>query len=113
MELNIKNLRAATTAGARFSPGGKYRYLLTGQVGFGQGAVMFLMMNPSTADAVRNDTTIRRCIKFANKFGDVFPWLDRRCPNCKRNPSLPLWGARRHIYTGVGSHGPGPVPSRE
>ena len=71
--MNIKNLRAATTAGARFSPGGKYRYLLTRQVGFGQGAVMFLMLNPSTADAVRNDTTIRRCIKFANKFG--YGWL--------------------------------------
>ena len=36
--------------GAKFSPDRKYRYLLTRRLGFGDGAVMFLMLNPSTAD---------------------------------------------------------------
>ena len=39
--------------GAKFSPDRKYRYLLTRQLGFGDGAVMFLMLNPSTADETR------------------------------------------------------------
>ena len=55
--------------GAKFSPGRKYRYLLTRQLGFGDGAVMFLMLNPSTADEVSNDPTIRRCINFGKAWG--------------------------------------------
>ena len=60
-------------AGARLSPDGRYRYLLTRQLGFGHGAVMFLMLNPSTADAVRNHRTIRRCINFGKAWG--YGWL--------------------------------------
>ena len=32
--------------GATFSPDRSYRYLLTRRLGFGDGAVMFLMLNP-------------------------------------------------------------------
>ena len=54
---------------ARFSPDRKYRYLLTRQVGFGdRGTVTFIMLNPSTADETRDDPTIRRCIRFANRW---------------------------------------------
>ena len=60
-------------AGARSSADGRYRYLLTRQLGFGHGAVMFLMLNPWTADAVRNDRTIRRCINFGKAGG--YGWL--------------------------------------
>ena len=59
--------------GARFSPGRKYRYLLTRQLGFGDGAVMFLMLNPSTANETRNDPTIWRCINFGKAWG--YGWL--------------------------------------
>ena len=53
---------------ARFSDDRRYRYLLTRRVGSGTKSVMFLMLNPSTADEVRDDPTIRRCIGFANSW---------------------------------------------
>ena len=59
-----------TIPGARFSPDRKYRYLLSRDLGFvGNGSVMFLMLNPSTADETRNDRTIRRCINFGKAWG--------------------------------------------
>ena len=58
---------------ARFSNDGRYRYLLTRRTGFSERAVTFLMLNPSTADAVQDDPTIRRCVGFANAWG--FGWL--------------------------------------
>ena len=59
--------------GATFSPDRRYRYLLTRRLGFGDGAVMFLMLNPSTADETRDDPTIRRCINFGQAWG--YGWL--------------------------------------
>ena len=44
---------------------GKYRYLLTRQVDPGDRTATFIMLNPSTADAVNDDPTIRRCIGLA------------------------------------------------
>ncbi len=51
----------------------EYRYLLTRNVGFGDRKIMFLMVNPSTADDIHNDNTISRCISFANRWG--YGWL--------------------------------------
>src|SRR4051794_12691770 len=48
---------------------GRYRYLLTRQVGPGQRTATFIMLNPSTADASNDDPTIRRCIGFARQWG--------------------------------------------
>ncbi len=48
---------------------GKYRYLLTRQVGLGDRTAAFIMLNPSTADAVNDDPTIRRCIGLARRWG--------------------------------------------
>src|SRR4051794_33028496 len=48
---------------------GRYRYLLTRQVGPGLCTATFIMLNPSTADATNNDPTIRRCIGFARQWG--------------------------------------------
>lgn len=47
---------------------GKYRYSLTREWGEGPTAV-FIMLNPSTADAALDDPTIRRCISFAKREG--------------------------------------------
>ena len=58
---------------ARFSADRRYRYQLTRRVGFGDRVVAFVMLNPSTADAVRNDPTVRRCINYANAWG--YGWL--------------------------------------
>ncbi len=54
---------------ARFDRSGVYRYSLTRRWSGGGGAVAFVMLNPSTADALRDDPTIRRCIGFARAWG--------------------------------------------
>ena len=64
---------AEDVPGAKFSADRKYRYLLTRQLGFGDGAVMFVMLNPSTADESHDDPTIRRCINFGKAWG--YGWL--------------------------------------
>lgn len=57
---------------AIFSPCRLYRYRLErdlGAIGATRGAVAFVMLNPSTADATENDPTIRRCIGYARAWG--------------------------------------------
>lgn len=65
---------------AGFGPGGEnsiYRYTLrrdwSNEPGlFGgqnKGAALFLMLNPSTADARRNDNTVAKCMRLARSWG--------------------------------------------
>lgn len=53
---------------AVFNEARTHRYLLTRELGTGPPAV-FVMLNPSTADAFRNDLTITRCVSFARREG--------------------------------------------
>lgn len=53
---------------ADISDCGKHRYTLTREWGQGPHCI-FIMLNPSTADAVNDDPTIRRCIGFAKREG--------------------------------------------
>jgi len=54
---------------AVFSEDRRYRYLLRRFCGFGNnGVCLFIMLNPSTADETRDDPTIRRCIRYANRW---------------------------------------------
>ncbi len=46
-----------------------YRYILTRQVGPEDRVATFIMLNPSTADAVNDDQTIRKCIGFSKRWG--------------------------------------------
>lgn len=46
-----------------------YRYTLTRGPWLGEGTVLFVMLNPSTADETQDDPTIRRCIRFAQSWG--------------------------------------------
>lgn len=56
-------------ASAVISDCGKYRYSLTRIWDESKPKVMFIMLNPSTADASNDDPTIRRCIGFAKSWG--------------------------------------------
>lgn len=61
--LNIKR-------SAEISDCGNYRWWLTRSWAGGNGQrVCFVMLNPSTADGMQDDPTIRRCIDFAQRWG--------------------------------------------
>jgi len=55
--------------GAIISPCGKFRYALWRQWSEGGRTLLFVMLNPSTADADVDDATIRRCIGFGQRHG--------------------------------------------
>ena len=76
----------------------------------GAGAVVFVGLNPSTADASRNDPTIRRCVGFARDWGygamvmvnlfdaratDPAVMKRRRAPLSRANDAVLLGSARR------------------
>ena len=53
---------------------GSYRYRLERHaIGSGAGAVAWIMVNPSTADASADDATIRKVVGFSQRLG--FGWL--------------------------------------
>lgn len=58
---------------ATISEDQQYRYSLTRKVSDGERIVLFVGLNPSTADAKLDDPTIRRCVGFAKLWG--FSWL--------------------------------------
>lgn len=66
---------------ARFSRCGDYRYVLGRRFPRGRGRCVFVMLNPSRADARADDPTIRRCSGFAQGWGyaelcilNLFAW---------------------------------------
>ena len=63
----------------------KYRYELHREWDKNKGKVLFIMLNPSTADHVEDDLTTRRCIKYAERWGyggimigNLFPFRAKR-----------------------------------
>jgi hypothetical protein len=54
---------------ARFSDCEKYRYTLTRTWSENKGRILFIGLNPSTADEVKNDPTVTRMINFAKSWG--------------------------------------------
>jgi hypothetical protein len=56
-------------AGAVVSPCGTYRYTLDRVWDASLPTALFIMLNPSTADASVDDPTIRRCVSFAKRMG--------------------------------------------
>ncbi|HMA98577.1 MAG TPA: DUF1643 domain-containing protein, partial [Wenzhouxiangella sp.] len=55
---------ADRSSGANFSRCRRFRYTLWRRWDDDGPMVMIIGLNPSTADAHRNDPTIRRCIRF-------------------------------------------------
>jgi len=58
-----------TGSSAVFSECRTWRYALTRIWSYGKPMVAFIGLNPSTADEVKNDPTVRRCIGFAKLWG--------------------------------------------
>lgn len=54
---------------ARLSDCGKYRYLLRRTWDHDKPRILFVMLNPSTADAEVDDATIRSCIRLSKSWG--------------------------------------------
>lgn len=65
----INEVADAHLTGADLSPDKVYRYTLTRIWDVGLPLAMYVMLNPSTADAVENDRTIGRCMEFARREG--------------------------------------------
>jgi hypothetical protein len=63
---------------------GEYRYLLQ-RTWNGFARLLIIMLNPSTADALKNDPTLLRCIHFAQTWG--FGGIDVVNPFALRSPS--------------------------
>jgi hypothetical protein len=61
--------RDGVFAAAVFSPDRAYRYLLRRTWQPDTEPMLFLMLNPSTADALTDDQTIRRCVHYARRQG--------------------------------------------
>lgn len=62
-----EDLAGGLAAAVFDSPARTYRYLLTRIWDPSVKPVVFLMLNPSTADALEDDPTIRRCTSFAKR----------------------------------------------
>lgn len=67
MPLFGKPAHGPDRGGATLSECGLYRYKLWRQWNSALPRMVFIMLNPSTADATENDPTIRRCIGFAKR----------------------------------------------
>ncbi len=68
---------------------GKYRYVLRRQLnnpGKPFKPCLFIMLNPSTADSVSDDPTIRRCISFAKREGCTELTVINKCAYRATNP---------------------------
>lgn len=65
-----RELRASTASSASFSPCKRYRYMLMRRWGSPVSPrVLFIGLNPSTADETRDDATIRREVRYAMEWG--------------------------------------------
>ena len=78
---------------------GKYRYELHREWDKSKKKVLFVMLNPSTADGLNNDLTTIRCINFAKKWGyggimigNIYPF------RAKRPKDLRKWLSEGHDY---------------
>ncbi|WP_276979211.1 DUF1643 domain-containing protein [Flavobacterium filum] len=68
--LGVCEVRDNSVWGAEFSEDRKYRFALWRTWGHtDKGKVMFIGLNPSTANEQLNDPTIKRCINFAKSWG--------------------------------------------
>ena len=65
----VENTLLGAESGAQFSPDRLYRYVLWRTWNESTLPLIFLMLNPSTADARHNDPTVERCEQRARRWG--------------------------------------------
>ena len=78
----------------------KYRYELHREWDKKKKKVLFIMLNPSTADGLNDDLTTIRCMNFAKKWeyggimiGNIYPFRAKRPKDLKKwlnDPAIPL-----------------------
>jgi hypothetical protein len=107
---------------AVIDPTGLYRYSLTRTWEPASGRACFCLLNPSTADATRDDPTLRRCLGYARRWGfgsvevvnifalratDPHELRRARDPIGPRNDAAIRRAARRAalVVAGWGAHG--------
>ncbi len=89
-------LNEAMKRSAVLSPCKRYRYVLRRIWDDSREAVLFIALNPSTADAIADDPTVRRCTTFANDWGFGALWIANLFafrttdPATLRNPADPI-----------------------
>ena len=105
-------LLANVIGGATFSRDRRYRYRLWRRWDRSRAVVAFVMLNPSTADAMHDDPTIRRCVGFARAWGfggvDVVNLFALRATDTRalRKAADPIGPANdRHLRRAVRSAG--------
>jgi hypothetical protein len=76
--------------GANISDDGDYRYWLSRRLSMGERTVLFVGLNPSTADASQDDPTIRRCVGFARQWGFDWLYMGNVCAYRATNPKALL-----------------------
>jgi hypothetical protein len=82
---------SAGPRGATLDPTGRYRYHLWRSWDTDLPRAVFVGLNPSTADAERDDPTLRRCVAFARSWGcggldvvNLFAWRATKPADLKR-----------------------------
>jgi hypothetical protein len=85
LEARIVKRSDGMTCGAYISQDGRYRYYLLREWDREKPMLMICMLNPSTADVLTDDPTVRRCMNFARreKFGgiEIVNLFNLRTPN--------------------------------
>lgn len=80
-----------------------YRYLLWRREGHSHRLLVFLMLNPSTADGTEDDPTIRRCLGFMRKLQydrmavvNLFAWKSTDPKKIPRGVGEAAWGPKNN-----------------
>src|SRR5215831_11056020 len=89
---------------ARISDCGRYRYLLRRTWDHSKPRALFVMLNPSTADAEIDDATIRSCIRLSRERGygsfevvNLYAWRATDPEELPTPPSMALGSENPHI----------------
>lgn len=90
--INVSFPDACSRQGAVFSPCGNHRYILWRRWNDNSRLLLYVLLNPSTADGENEDRTTRRCRYFAEQYGaggmiivNVFSFVATRTDELKRH----------------------------